>query len=638
MIYGVPQRQTRNHLNKTTVRSRGAKMSTINSSIELMDPPEASKIDKWTGICRELDYAFQPIVNIHTGSCHGYEALLRNYERAGFQSIQDLFDTAYFEGASVLLDLLLREKAIEKFSRLEFCGRQKLFFNIDNRTLVDPAFSQADYAGMLERHRLPLYSLCVEISERHDFETFILHDNKGLHTIKDKLKNFRHDFYKIAIDDFGSGLSGLEMLYHSEPDYIKIDRFFIGDIEKDARKKLFVSSILNMAHILGVIVIAEGVENESEYYVCKEIGCDYIQGFFIQQPTVDMAELRNKYELISELNQKDRRAKVTDQDIISRHLEQIEPISLYNSRNAVTDIDFIFDAFRRNKSNSFFPLTGCNGEPIGVIREIDLKEFVYSPYGRFLLERKSSNMMLDFVSRMPVSEINTRVEKILEIFSLDVQSEGILITDNGQYIGFLSASSLVKLLNEKNIAEARDQNPLSRLPGNAIINQYISEAMADPNCGYVFVYYDFDNFKPFNDNYGFRQGDRAIQIFSDILKESANQKKCFVGHVGGDDFFCAYKQSDHDTETAVASVFQTVRHFSEQVKSLYKPEDRENGFIIANSRDGKRKRFALLTVSAGVLVLPAGQRCLQLEDVFSRLADLKKEAKESESKTVVASL
>ncbi|MCE5271798.1 EAL domain-containing protein [bacterium] len=609
-------------------------MATLNSNIDLAEQTDASKVDKWTRICQVFDYAFQPIVNIHTGSCYGYEALLRNYEKAGFQSIQDVFDTAYYEGVSVLLDFMLREKAIQKFAGIKSCVKQKLFFNIDNRTLLDPGYTQVNYTSLFDKYHLPLYSLCVEISERHDFETFILHDIKGLNTIKDMLKFFREGHYKIAIDDFGSGLSGLEMLYHSEPDYIKIDRFFIGDIEKDARKKLFVSSILNMVHILGVIVIAEGVENEHEFYVCKEIGCDYIQGYFIQRPQLDEAELRDKYDLIADLNQKDRRSKLTDQDIIARRLEYIEPISLYNSQDTITDIDFIFDSFRRNKSNSFFPLVGSTGEPIGVIREIDLKEFVYSPYGRFLLKRKSSNSLLDFVSRMPVSEINTRVEKILEIFSQDVQSEGILITSGGRYVGFLSASSLVKLLNEKNIAEARDQNPLSKLPGNAIINQYISEAMVNSGESFVFVYYDFDNFKPFNDIYGFRQGDRAIQIFSDILKDSANQKKCFLGHVGGDDFFCSYRENEIEAQAAVSSVQEIIQRFSEDVKSLYKPQDRENGFIIAVSREGKKKKFPLLSVSAGVLVLPAGRHCFQLEDMFALLADLKKQAKSSEAKIV----
>ena len=67
-------------------------------------------------------------------------------------------------------------------------------------------------------------------------------------------------------------------------------------------------------------------------------------------------------------------------------------------------------------------------------------------------------------------------------------------------------------LSEKNIAIARDQNPLTKLPGNTLITAYISETLNDLENTYVYVYFDFDNFKPFNDSYGFRIGDRAILL------------------------------------------------------------------------------------------------------------------------------
>lgn len=588
----------------------------------------------WAEIVEKLDFAFQPIVNIHTGVCYGFEALLRNWSDAGFESIQDVFNTAYDEERLCYLDLLLREKVIKKFKSIGFSEKIKLFYNIDNRTLLMPDYTQEKIAAIAEKNNFPSHSFCLEISERHDFDTFILHDFKSLTEIKNKLNDSKQDFYKLAIDDFGAGLSGLEMLYHSEPDFIKIDRFFINEISNDSRKKLFVSSILNMAHILGVIVIAEGVETDKEFYACKMIGCDMIQGYLVQKPTVYIEELKEKYDIISTLNKKDKREQGSDEKMISGYLDYIEPIPLHMGNNQIVDMGTVFETFRRNKINSFFPLTNGNGEPLGVIREKDLKEYVYSPYGKDLLKNKAAGNLSDFVSRIPISEINTKVEKILEIFSVDVQSEGILLTDNGRYVGFLSASSLIKLLNEKNIAEARDQNPLTKLPGNNTINQYISEAIENTGDGHIFVYFDFDSFKPFNDIYGFRQGDRAILLFADILKEISNQMKCFIGHIGGDDFYVAYKTSEITLENVYKNVEYIIKRFKHDVQSIYSGQDRNLGYIIAKSRDGVNTRYPLLTVSAGILIIPAGQRVFSLEDMFKQLADLKKKAKKNDSKYV----
>ena len=610
--------------------------STLQVEVYMLDIleelPSSSQKRNWKYAVEKLNFAFQPIVNIHSGVCYGYEALLRNYSEAGFESIEDVFNQAYKDQKLFPLDLYLREKALERFSRLPFHSRMKLFYNLDNRVLVMPDFSAEKTTKILGKYDIHPGAVCLEISEKHDFETFILNDITSLNEIKNILNFYRQGLFRIAIDDFGSGLSELEMLYHIEPDYIKIDRFFIKGIAGDPRKKLLLSSTLKMAHILGIMVISEGVETIDEFYACKQIGCDFIQGYLIQRPTMALNELREQYEIVKNLNSLDKRETRTDNKMIQDHLEYIEPVSLSRSSTTLIDIDTVFETFQRHKVNSFFPVTNGNGEPVGVIREKDLKEYVYSPYGKDLLKNKTSGRITSFVSKIPVSDINTRVEKILEVFSIDAHSEGILITDNGSYIGYLSTNSLIKLLNEKNLAEARDQNPLTKLPGNTVINRYVSTAIQETEEQYVFVYFDFDNFKPFNDEYGFRQGDRAILIFSDILKDMNNRKKCFIGHIGGDDFFTAFKYNEHTMDYIDMLIESAITRFSDDVISIYRPEHRQQGFIEALNREGVRANYPLLGVSAGILVVPSGPRTTTQEEMFTRLAQLKKQAKKSAAK------
>jgi EAL domain-containing protein (putative c-di-GMP-specific phosphodiesterase class I)/GGDEF domain-containing protein len=488
-------------------------------------------ITQWQRTMSTLDHAFQPIVNIYTGACYGYEALLRNFEEAGFHTIQDVFDRAYADGVLAELENTLREKAITKLAHLPGDHKARIFYNVDNRLLAMPDHQPDVNQLILHEYRLYPDSICFEISERHQFHGY---------ASMDKVISFcRSQAYKIAIDDFGTGFSGLQLLYHCEPDFIKIDRFFIAGIESDSKKKLFVAKVLNLAHILGIMVIAVGVETEREYYMCKEIGCDFIQGYLVQKPTRHIGELKNRYEMIEVLRSMDRREKIMDRQLISNQMEYLETVSLYTGDRAkFTELSSVFEAFRRHASATFFPVLNGNQEPIGIIRETELKSYVYSRYGRdLLLNRAMGKSIIDFVIKCPISEVNTRIERILESLTIDEHSEGILITENGRYAGFLSARALLKVIHDKNLAIARDQNPLTRLPGNTMINEFIEESLQEQSLALAFVYFDFDNFKPFNDRYGYRQGDRAIMLFADILREASNPSKFFIGHIGGDDFF-----------------------------------------------------------------------------------------------------
>lgn len=96
--------------------------------------------EKWQKLIEVADFAFQPIVNIYTGKLYAVEALIRNYEGAGFTTIDSIFDTAFSEKTLYPLDVHLREKAIHKFSQLPFAKNIKLFFNLDNRITMMPDF------------------------------------------------------------------------------------------------------------------------------------------------------------------------------------------------------------------------------------------------------------------------------------------------------------------------------------------------------------------------------------------------------------------------------------------------------------------------------------------------------------------
>ena len=293
---------------------------------------------KWTKILEKLDYAFQPIIHSHSGKIFAVEALIRNVHKSDYLSnIQSLFDLAFEEDILYEVDLYLREMAIKKFAGIEI-ENLRLFYNLDNRIIYNKNYSEGNTSKILQKYNLPKSSICFELSEKG---TTI--EQNALYTM---IQNYKKSGYQIAIDDFGIGVSGLKLLYFSEAHIIKLDRFFISNIDSDSKKKLFCSSIIEMAHIMGMKVIAEGVESTNEFYTCKEVGVDFIQGFLVQKPTQDISELKSIYKDITKIIHNNQRTELTTM-IDEQYIQNIEPLDVTSS------LHDLFVYFKENTKNTF---------------------------------------------------------------------------------------------------------------------------------------------------------------------------------------------------------------------------------------------------------------------------------------------
>ena len=580
---------------------------------DLLKTETLTMTEEWNKKFDILDYAFQPIVNSATGEVFGYEALLRNWDLCGFKSIFALFDSAFKDQIIYALDLKLRRKAIVKFKSIPERGDKKLFYNLDNRVLEMPDYLPGNTNEILQELDIRKSNLFFEISERHEFNSYA-----GANRILEEYK--RQDF-RIAIDDYGSGYSGLQLLYHSNPDVLKIDRFFIEEIHNDAKKKLLAENTVNMAHIMGIKVVAEGIENEEEMNFCRMIGCDMLQGYYIARPEQDINKLQIRYDLEKAGQTSSRRKREEHSSILEKKLTKIRPITLQ------TESEVILKRFQKEDLR-LLPVIDGNNSPLGCIQEKDLKNYVYSPFGIALFRNHSHTRGLEsFLSRLPAAEVTTGLETILKITTNRSVPNGIAITRSGVYLGILEPARLLDLVNEQEVAKARDQNPLTRLPGNFAINNQLNKLLEEKRQNETVVYFDFNSFKPFNDVYGFRLGDRAIILFAEILKKELNLNKEFIGHIGGDDFLVIFQ-----TEIRDNSIERTVRkiqeRFKEDVQSYYSEEDRKKGFIRAKDRHDTFRDFPLLTVSAAVMEIDKSTE-KTLVDFTKAMMKLKKKAKES---------
>jgi diguanylate cyclase (GGDEF)-like protein len=145
--------------------------------------------------------------------------------------------------------------------------------------------------------------------------------------------------------------------------------------------------------------------------------------------------------------------------------------------------------------------------------------------------------------------------------------------------------------------EMRDVNPLTGLPGNAVIIQELQRRIAS-GLGYALMHVDADNFKAFNDHYGFARGDTVIKLLAKILQESVmvhDPEWGFVGHIGGDDFVMLCH-----SEVAEDCGKEALTRFDASIPALYDPSDAEKGYITVADRRDEPHDYPLMTVSIGV--------------------------------------
>lgn len=561
---------------------------------------------------RYVDYAFQPIVSTNSGRCFGVEALLRGAQRAGFDSIDHVFDTAFDLDALCDVDILLKQRAFRKFSEIPNSQSLRLFFNIDNRLLGRPDYRPNRTLAAVKDSGLPMSNLVLEVSERKHVDYVA-----GAY---ETLRSYRTSTIQVALDDFGTGFSGLALLYDTHPDFLKIDRYFVSELATDQKKKVFVSHVVSLAKTLGIRVIAEGVETASEYYACREIGCDFVQGYLVQKPTTRVRDIETLYVSVTQLSEQERRRQRLESRFVQDQLDRAPAI------DAGMRMEDIFESFRLNPQRSFFPFLNGHGEPVGLIRETELKGYIYSPYGRDLLSRKHIRDHLDlFVRRCPIADINTPVDRILEQYALSPSRDGVLITQDGVYSGVLSAEALVLAVQERNLELARDQNPLTGLPGNPSIDRFIAERRPTESTPLSILYFDLDNFKAFNDKYGFRLGDRALRMFSEVLQKRFPTPAFFVGHIGGDDFFVGTETLGFEAVHTAAKT--AVAEFKVYAESLYDAVDREARFIHGKNRNGSAAVFPLLSASCAYGVIHHHTTRKLDYDILPLITALKAQAK-----------
>lgn len=279
---------------------RQAKQS--GGSVPFGDMMEFERILQERGIIS----LFQPIIDLSEGSVFGWEALSRGPRNSPLHSPERLFSTAEKQGSLFLLEQICRESGIEQFGsqlkeRVEPNMREKyhLFINVHPRTIHDPKFISGQTMKMVHRNQLHPSQIIIEITEHQaiqDYPTFL-----------ESINHYRHQGYRIAIDDTGAGYAGLQTIVELMPDFIKLDMTMVRDVDKDPRKQIMGETMVNLANKLGAKIIAEGIETQEELAMMKSLGAQYGQGFFLGKPNMSLNLLSSWNQMLHMLSEPQNR-------------------------------------------------------------------------------------------------------------------------------------------------------------------------------------------------------------------------------------------------------------------------------------------------------------------------------------------
>jgi diguanylate cyclase (GGDEF)-like protein len=225
---------------------------------------------------RELRSHLQPIVSLADDSIVGFEALAR-WIRPGLGAVPPGEFIAVAERSALMRPLtrITMDEALISFIQLGAAGFGRgLSINLSARSLLDPDLPR-QLAALVERNPDTSGPLTIEITE----SALMVDPDRTVGILAD----LRRLGVRFSIDDFGVGYSSLAYLNRLPIDEVKIDRSFVGTMDQDARSAVIVRATIDLAHNLGCIAVAEGVERESTRLALQALGCDRYQGFLMSK-------------------------------------------------------------------------------------------------------------------------------------------------------------------------------------------------------------------------------------------------------------------------------------------------------------------------------------------------------------------
>lgn len=561
----------------------------------------------------ELFCVFQPIADLSQAQVFAHEALFRDPANPAVHQQYAPVHLAHTQALTPAFEVQRAVSALKQWGEARHPGR--LFIHISAHALVhaDSPTAIESISQALALHHVKPRKVVLELTGHESVAETV--------RLREVAQQLHSQGMQIALSDFGDGRSSLRLWSEVKPDYVKIDPCFTRNISRSPEQLQVVQALREIANILGSALIATGIETADDLRVLRDLGLRFGQGDLLGLPHGEP-----QHVLLPQAC-----------DVVTGRRVAVMPKLHHPARASVmrnlsvtaapviapdTDNDHVAELFHEYPELHALAVID-QGHPVALLNRQVFMNHYSTMYFREVFGRRPA---MDHANPHPrLIERDFNVDELVGILTSQDQrylTDGFIVTDNGRYVGLGTGDQLVRAVTEARIESARHANPLTFLPGNIPITQHIERLLATRST-FVAAYADLNHFKPFNDHYGYWQGDEMIRLVARIITQQSEPQCDFVGHVGGDDFIILFQSPDWEDRCK-----RIVTLFAEGALMLFDEPARKDGGIHAEDRHGIQRFFPCTTVSIGaVSVVPDAYQ--HAEDVANEAALAKHDAKKS---------
>lgn len=528
----------------------------------------------------QLKTQFQPIVNLNDGQVIAYEALIRLPKQGKLRRPGQMFHAADKARMVSWFDLACHKQCLARAEELGL--RHLLFLNMEAEGLAYLDAQECSLAGYAFEHGISPSQIVIEITERQAVDDFP--------RLMQYIEKLREQGFKIAVDDAGAGYSSLHAIAELRPDFVKIDRTIIKNIESDGARRALLASLVQFTRQIGTSLLAEGAETWDELATIIDLGVPYAQGYQLAKPADDFRGIPKQTR------------EFMRQRVLQRHLIGTGRYAaiggLTQKGHAVAPETPLHDIVRRFYKDVSLSSTVVLTEekPVGIILRDQLAnvlEYADAAQARSMLPNESAEnwMRTDLLIMAGDVSVLDASRRVTASAAISLDSDIVVVDGDGKYRGVLPIRSLMEAVAGAQENRLRYADPISGMPGCVVLEQMFDERIADKESLAV-LRLDIHNFSFYNRVFGIACGDDLILALAHRLRdicERTESEYAFAAHLGGDNFVVLLSPA-RDAEAVIKALIAAY----EEIKArFFTSEQLRIGLVDCEIRPGQRRQEAI---------------------------------------------
>lgn len=540
---------------------------------------------------------YLPIVALTTGTVYGYKVV---HESAGkYVSVKpqigsdaDLYPASFPFGQWITVPA-------------------KLILCVSTDAIELTTFSVPRLNAQLHARGMSPAQVILMVEERANSDDY--------EEVLQKLQQVRQSGYRLALDGAQSSYPWPHSVTLLRPDYVTVNARFIRHVGSDKIKAAVLETMVELSRKLQYSLIAEGIDTDQDLKALLRLGVHFGSGHLLgRAETAPMPCAPAASVLIQAFNRQSTSVigrTWTVEDIVT-------PVKAVDERTQVADVVQYF----KESEHEIGIAVVRDKHPIGLVMREKLFRRLAFKYGYSLYWNREISNLMDGDPLMLETDTPLEVASRLSMSRNREQVYDLVIATNaGQLAGIVTIQDILNVITSAQIELARDENPLTGLPGNRGI-EHEMEHRLHTGRSLSIIYADLDHFKWFNDMFGFRRGDLVINFTANLLKDAIarhGELDDFIGHIGGDDFILITEAQDPD-----ALCQAILSRFDKEISQFYPEDAGRSGPLDMTDRAGHPIESNGIGISLSVLECSMEEHSsVSLEVIAEKAGQIKRLAK-----------